>query len=110
MHAHRLLTTLAISAFFAVVAQAAEPEFTLSIKDHKFEPTELKVPAGKRVKLVVHNQDPTAEEFESHGMNREKVIPGGAKATIFIGPLKPGRYTFFGEYHEKTAKGVVIAE
>jgi len=59
---------------------------------------------------VVDNQDPTPEEFESHSMNREKVIPGGKKASIFIGPLKPGRYTFFGEYNEKTAQGVVIAE
>ena len=61
------------------------------IKNHRFEPALLKVPAGQRVKLVVHNQDATPEEFESHGLNREKVVPGGAKATIYIGPLKPGR-------------------
>jgi plastocyanin len=91
-------------------AQAAEPEALLVIKNHRFEPTELKVPAGTRVKLVVHNQDSTPEEFESHTMNREKVIPGGAKATIYIGPLKPGRYDFYGEYNEATAKGVVVAE
>lgn len=89
---------------------AAEPETLLVIKNHRFEPAELKVPAGQRVKLVVHNQDPTPEEFESHTLNREKVIPGGVKATIFIGPLKPGRYEFFGEYNEATAKGVIVAE
>ena len=59
---------------------------------------------------MVHNQDPTAEEFESYELNREKVIPGGSKASIFIGPLEPGRYPFFGEFNEKTAQGVVIAE
>ncbi|MBX3604328.1 MAG: cupredoxin domain-containing protein [Piscinibacter sp.] len=91
-------------------ALAAEPELSLVIKNHRFEPGELKVPAGQRIKLVVHNQDSTPEEFESHSLKREKVIPGGAKATIFIGPLKPGRYTFFGEYNEATAKGAVIAE
>lgn len=91
-------------------ALAAEPEFALVIKNHRFEPAELKVPAGQRVKLIVDNQDGTAEEFESHSLNREKVIPGGTKAAIFIGPLKPGRYTFFGEYHEKTAQGAVVAE
>jgi hypothetical protein len=105
---------LAATAFLSLAtlgsAQAAEPEALLVIKNHRFEPTELKVPAGKRVKLVVHNQDSTPEEFESHSMNREKVIPGGAKATLFIGPLKPGRYDFFGEYNEATAKGVVVAE
>jgi hypothetical protein len=70
----------------------------------------VKVPANKKVKLVVHNQDTTPEEFESHSLKREKVIPGGAKATILVGPLKPGRYDFFGEFHEATAKGVLVAE
>lgn len=91
-------------------AWAADTEVPLVIKNHRFEPVELKVAAGQRIKLVVHNQDSTPEEFESHSLNREKVIPGGGKATIFIGPLKPGRYDFFGEYHEATAKGVVLAE
>ncbi len=91
-------------------ALAAEPEVLLVIKNHKFEPAELKVPVGQRIKLVVHNQDGTPEEFESHDLNREKIVPPGAKATIFIGPLKPGRYTFVGEYHEASATGVVVAE
>jgi hypothetical protein len=95
---------------FAGLAQAADVESSLVIKNHRFEPAELKVPANQRVKLTVHNQDTTPEEFESHALNREKVIPGGAKAVLFIGPLKPGRYAFFGEYNEATAKGVVIAE
>ncbi|MGE5115513.1 MAG: cupredoxin domain-containing protein [Betaproteobacteria bacterium] len=99
----------ALAAAFGL-AHAAEPEVTLVIKDHRFEPAELKVAAGQRIKLVVHNQDGTPEEFESHELNREKVIPGGARATIFIGPLKPGRYPFFGEYHEATAKGSVVVE
>lgn len=91
-------------------AYAADNEFQLVIRDHRFEPTELHVPAGQKIKLMVHNQDATPEEFESHELNREKVIPGGSKATIFIGPLKAGRYPFFGEFNEKTARGVVIAE
>jgi len=94
----------------AFSAAAAPPEVTLVIKNHRFEPAEIKVKAGEKIKLVVHNQDSTPEEFESPPMNREKVIPGGQKATIFIGPLKPGRYPFYGEYNEKTAQGVVIAE
>lgn len=110
MHA-RFLAALALAVLVATpLVHAADPEALLVIKNHRFEPAELKVPAGKRVKLVVHNQDPTPEEFESHGLNREKVVPAGAKATIFIGPLKPGRYTFVGEYNEATAKGVIVAE
>lgn len=106
----RTLSVALAAAVFCGWAAAAEPEFTIVIKNHRFDPAELKVPAGQRVKLIVDNQDSTPEEFESHSMNREKVIPGGKKATIYIGPLKPGRYTFFGEYNEKTAQGAVIAE
>ena len=94
----------------ALGAHAADSEFTLLIKDRRFEPVELKVPAQTRVKLTVHNQDGAAEEFESHSLNREKLIPAGGKAVIYIGPLKPGRYEFLGEFNPKTARGVVIAE
>jgi plastocyanin len=100
----------ASTVLFCGAARAADTEVQLVIKNHRFEPAELKVPVGQRVKLIVHNQDSTPEEFESHSLNREKVIPAGAKATIFIGPLKAGRYNFFGEYNEATAKGIVIAE
>jgi hypothetical protein len=101
---------LALSLGASTLALAADPEVLLVIKDHRFQPAEVKVPAGKKVKLTVHNQDTTPEEFESHKLNREKVIAPGAKAVIFIGPLKPGRYEFAGEYNEATAKGVVVAE
>jgi len=114
MRAQRFLISLAVMTASITLlcggAQAADAEKQLVIKNHRFEPPELKVPAGQRVKLIVHNQDSTPEEFESHSLNREKVIPAGARATIYIGPLKPGRYDFFGEYNEATAKGVVIAE
>ena len=104
------LSTFLAGLLTVGVAHAAEPEVTLVIKNHRFEPTEIKVPSGQRIKLMVHNQDSTPEEFESHSLNREKVIPGGAKATIYIGPLKRGRYPFVGEYNEATAKGTVVAE
>jgi plastocyanin len=90
--------------------RAQEAEARLVIRDHKFEPAELTVPAGKKVKLIVQNQDATAEEFESYELNREKVVPPKREVTIFIGPLKPGRYPFFGEFHKDTAKGVLVAQ
>ena len=106
----RVAVLVASAVLSCGAARAADSEVQLVIKNHRFEPAEVKVPAGQRVKLIVHNQDSTPEEFESHSLNREKVIPAGARATIFIGPLKAGRYEFFGEYNEATAKGVVIAE
>ena len=105
----RVLFSLGL-ALSCGLAAAAEPEVNLVIKNHRFEPSEVKVAANQRVRLVVHNQDSTPEEFESKKLNREKIVAPGAKAVIFIGPLKPGRYEFYGEYHEDTAKGVVIAE
>ncbi|MFM9913317.1 MAG: cupredoxin domain-containing protein [Methylophilaceae bacterium] len=93
-----------------LLAFAADEEVTIVIKDHKFEPAEITVPAGKKIKLRVENKDATPEEFESHELNREKVIAGNSKATIYIGPLAPGKYPFFGEFNEATAKGVIIAK
>ena len=95
---------------FPLAALAADLEVVLTIKDHQFTPSELKVPAGKKVKLLVSNLDSTPEEFESHELNREKLVAGNGRATIYIGPLAPGKYPFYGEFHDKTARGVIVAE
>lgn len=101
-------------AMFALVSAslpaAAAEEYRVVIKNHMFEPAEVEIPAGKRVKLIVDNQDPTPEEFESHELKREKIIAGGKTAKIWIGPLEPGRYPFFGEFNEATAQGAVIVK
>ncbi|WP_339672928.1 cupredoxin domain-containing protein [Dasania marina] len=88
-------------------AYAETPIFHLVIKDHLFFPSDFEVPANTKVKLLLHNQDASAEEFESYELNREKVIEGGRKAVIFIGPLPPGDYPFFGEFYPKTAQGII---
>ena len=82
--------------------------FEIEIRNHIFEPDEITIPANTKVKLIVYNRDPTPEEFESFELNREKVIMGGAKATIFVGPLPPGEYPFFGEFNPGTALGKII--
>lgn len=102
-----LALALALSPLFAI---AADADVTITIKDHKFTPAEVRVPAGKKIKLIIDNQDATAEEFESHELKREKIIAPRSKATVNIGPLKPGSYPFFGEFNQATARGVVIAE
>ncbi len=105
---------LVLAGLVAVVllapATLRAQELTLTLKDHKFTPAEIKVPANKRVQLTVVNDDATPEEFDSKGLKVEKVVPGKSKGIVRIGPLKPGRYPFIGEYHEATAEGVVIAE
>jgi len=94
----------------AVPVFAADTELQLVIKNHQFQPTEIKAPAAQKLRILVHNQDSTPEEFESHSLKREKIIPGGAKATILVGPLKPGRYAFFGEFNQATATGTLVIE
>jgi hypothetical protein len=96
--------------FLPLLASAADADYVLIIKDHRFQPAEISVPSGKKIRLLVENQDATPEEFESHALNREKVITGHGSAAIYIGPLKPGRYPFMGEFHEATAQGVIIAQ
>jgi hypothetical protein len=106
---HGLLACVAMTcAVLHIGANAAEvPTFALEIRDHLFYPSELVIPADTKIKLIVTNTDPTPEEFESYELNREKVIMGGARAIIFLGPLPPGTYPFFGEFNPKTAQGVV---
>ena len=99
-----LVLALPISAF------AQLPHFALTIKDHRFEPSEITVPAGKRIRLVIENKDATPEEFESRSLRVEKVIPGGSKVTLTIGPLSPGAYEFMSEFHESSAKGTLRAK
>jgi plastocyanin len=94
----------------AGAASAFAEDISIVIKDHKFDPAELHVPAGKRITLTVDNQDATPEEFESKSLRIEKVVPGGSKGVVRFGPLVKGSYEFYGEFHEDSAKGKVIAE
>ena len=94
----------------AAAFAADEPERVIVIENHRFSPDLVEVPKGVRVKLVIDNRDPTPEEFESHDLRREKVVPGKSKASIFVGPLPAGEYKFFGEFNEKTAQGKLVAK
>ncbi len=105
----RIAAVLATAISLGALA-AGEPEFSLTIENHKFAPDRIEVPAGKKVKFLIDNKDATPEEFESEQLKIEKVIPGKAKGIVFIGPLKPGEYKFVGEFNEKTAKGVIVAK
>lgn len=89
---------------------AATAEIELIIKDHLFFPATFEIPAGQKVRVRIFNQDPTPEEFESFELNREKLVVGNGQTVIFIGPLAPGEYPFFGEFYPKTAQGMVIVK
>ncbi|HUH84427.1 MAG TPA: cupredoxin domain-containing protein [Stellaceae bacterium] len=89
---------------------AEDAPISLTIKNHRFDPPELQVPAGVKLRLLVKNLDGTPEEFESHSLHREKVVAGGGEITVFIGPLDPGTYDFFGDFNPTTAQGRIIAK
>ena len=113
----RLLTPTALRYYLSVIMVVAGNQssaaddpltITLRIKDHLFVPAELTVPANTRFRLLIINEDATAEEFESVSLNREKVIMGNSEGVIFLGPLSAGEYSFFGEFNPRTAQGRLI--
>lgn len=108
--AYTRLATIAILTALSFSTRADSlPEFSLTLDNHLFFPSRLEVPAYKKFKLVILNKDSGPEEFDSFDLNREKVIFPQRSSVIFIGPLEPGRYDFFGEYNSNTARGAIIA-
>lgn len=99
-----------LGAFISLPVLAAPPEFKITIEDHLFIPDVIHVPANQKIRLRIANLDAATEEFESYELNREKIIPGESEAVIFVGPLSPGEYPFFGEFNPTTAQGKLIAE
>ena len=43
-------------------------------------------------------------------LRREKVVAGGEQIMVYIGPLKPGKYEFFGDFNPTTARAKKIAQ
>ena len=84
--------------------------FKLLAKEGRFYPETIEVPAGKRFRLEVTNQNAGPEEFESLELRKELVLAPGVTRTIVFAPLKPGVYTFFGEFHRNTAKGRIVVK
>jgi hypothetical protein len=103
-----LLAAVCVSLPAAVAALAADA-VTLTIKDHRFVPSEVSVPAGERLRIEVENRDSTPAEFESADLRVEKIVVPGGKIAVMAGPLKPGIYKFFDDYHPDTATGTMTA-
>ena len=102
----RFFTMAFLVSILSSAAQAAE-DYVLTLKDHQFSPTELSIPADQKVKITIRNEDLTPAEFESYDLHREKAIAPNGKIIVFIGPLKPGTYKFYDEFHQDKAKGVI---
>lgn len=105
------ISAIALALAGAVVpAAASEPAgVTLTLKDHRFSPGTVTVPAGEKVRIILVNRDLATEEFDSHDLRVEQLVTPNGKASFSIGPLKPGEYSFMGEFHPDTARGKVVA-
>jgi plastocyanin len=105
----RLVPVIALLAFgFVGPALADGPTFTITLKNHQFVPSEVQIPAGVKVKLVVRNENPTTSEFESNQFHREKIVTPGHEITVFVGPLDPGSYEFFDDFNQQTRGHLVV--
>ncbi len=103
-------TVLFLSLFFPLCVVAADADYKIVIREHRFIPAELTVVAGKKLTLLIENQDATPEEFDSDALNREQRIRGHGSIILYLESLEPGRYAFAGELHEATAQGVIVAK
>ena len=97
-----------IASLLVVPALAADP-FQISVKDQAFQPAEFSVPAGQKVEIVIRNLDDLPAEFESYDLSREIVIPAHGQVKVFIGPLDPGRYRFFNDFHQESEGWVTVS-
>jgi hypothetical protein len=110
----RLRAVAAVATVTVLIAGGtparADQVLTLEFHNHRFVPDRLQVPANAKFQLLVKNTDDTADEFESVDLNREKLVTPGQTITVFLGPLSPGTYKFFGDFHQDTAQGVLVAK
>jgi hypothetical protein len=106
------LVLFAFASLTAVNAAHAENsiEIPLSYKDKKFDPPEISAPANTPIVIKFRNLDRDAMELESDSLRIEKVVAAGKDATIKVRAQKPGRYEFFDEYNEKTARGALVVK
>jgi len=101
---------LALAVFLAVAAPALadDPVITITLKDHQFVPSEVPAPAGVKVQLLVKNEQAVTAEFESNSLHREKIVTAGGQIAVFVGPLDPGSYEFFDDFHNSTRGHLVV--
>lgn len=90
------------------LARADQPSFTILLKDRQFVPSTVEIPAGVKARLVVRNEGSTASEFESNQLHREKIVTPGGEISVFVGPLDPGSYEFFDDFHPQTRGRVIV--
>jgi hypothetical protein len=104
-----LLFALPLLLAAAIPALADDPVVTITLKGHQFVPAEVPVPAGVKVQLLIKNEQDVTAEFESNSLHREKIVSAGGQIAVLVGPLDPGSYEFFDDFHNAT-RGHLVAK
>ena len=103
------LASLVLAAAAVSSALADPMTVAVTLKGHRFTPAAFSVPAGQKIRIVLSNQDSATEEFDSHDLKVEQLVTPHGSTSFTVGPLKPGAYTFMGEFHPETAQGRIVA-
>jgi len=91
------------------MALAQDAVVHISVKNHRFEPSQPRAPANRAITIRVRNLDSTPMEFESVRLRVEKVVAPNSEGVINVRALTPGRYEFFDDFHKET-RGTLIVE
>lgn len=105
-----LICSTALCALLLLSAAARAEDYVITINGNRFVPQELMIPANTKVKITVKNLDATPAEFESYDLNREKIVAAHSEIIVFVGPLSPGSYAYFDDFHRDTTKAVITAK
>ena len=105
-----IVVVILVVAAAGIAAAENSVEISLTHKDKKFDPPEISAPANTAIVIKFRNLDKDAMELESDSLKIEKVVAAGKDATIKVKAQKAGRYEFFDEYNEKTARGALVVK
>ena len=103
--------TLGAAVLFASEHARAQQSASvaISVKDHRFQPSQISAPANRPISIKVKNLDATPMEFESVSLRVEKVIAPSSEGTVNVRALPPGRYEFVDDFHQET-RGTLIVQ
>jgi uncharacterized cupredoxin-like copper-binding protein len=111
---HSLRTIACAAALAVAIPGAARAEdlatYSITLKDHHFNPAEIHVPTGKPFFVVVTNASDAPDEFEMLIPALEKTLQPGQQGKVKIKPLGPGRFPFFGESDPDNEQGAFMSE
>ena len=102
-----LVVALLLACTPAARAQQAET-VNITVKNNRFEPAEIPVPANRPIVIRIKNLDSKAMEFESVSLRVEKVVPANGEGVVNVRALQPGRYEFFDDFRKQTRGALVV--